>query len=74
MPVYNFSYAYVVNGTWQFDSRLYELPRFAEKDLVSAQKDAAARHNKAALWNTIVPIAISKLDSPNVSKPKIVKK
>lgn len=73
MPVYLFSYAYVVNNQWNFDSRLYEQLYFDEKDLIKAQKDAALRHDKdVALFSfLIVPIAVSRLDNPR--RPKITK-
>lgn len=69
MADYLFSYAYVVNGQWQFDALIYELPRFTNKDLIKAQKDAARRHDKMeSLYRfVIVPIAVSKLDKPNVT-------
>lgn len=73
MADYLFSYAYVINNVWQFDYLVYELPRFTHADMEKAQKDAARRHDKSErIYHiVIVPIAVSKLDSPNV-RMKIV--
>lgn len=72
MADYLFSYAYVVNGQWNFDHRIYELPRFTDKSLLAAQRDAARRHDKPDMGAhlLIVPIAVSKLDSPRMKIAK----
>lgn len=75
MADYLFSYAYVVDNKWNFDYLVFDLPRFTHKEMEEAQKKAARRHNKPEkiYYVLIVPIAVSKLDSPNVSRPKITK-
>jgi hypothetical protein len=68
MSQYLFSYAYSVDGKWQFDALIFEARYCDENVLVQAQKNAAKRHAalEAAAVAVVKPIAVSKLDAPRM--------